>query len=209
MKEREMTMPSAKLVALTQGVEGATIGELLAEAFAQCYQKKASLDIVLRNMRHKSVLEHVSFTFQVNMSRVCWEQLVRHRIASYTAQSHRYTEITPADMLAYIPSEVEKLGEEVIEEWCDDMLATYATYKKWLDKGIKKESARYHIAKGVGISARVTFNLASLINMLTLRTDSHAQEEIQMFAWECWSAIKPHMPITLYTKIQQTYFPEV
>jgi thymidylate synthase (FAD) len=42
---------------------------------------------------HGSPLEHASYTFLVEgCSRVCTHQLVRHRLASYTQQSMRYTD---------------------------------------------------------------------------------------------------------------------
>ncbi|WP_228546792.1 FAD-dependent thymidylate synthase [Hyperthermus butylicus] len=41
---------------------------------------------------HGSPLEHAVYTFEAECSRVCSHQLVRHRIASYTQQSMRYTE---------------------------------------------------------------------------------------------------------------------
>lgn len=41
---------------------------------------------------HGSPLEHAVYTFEAVCSRVCSHQLVRHRIASYTQQSMRYTE---------------------------------------------------------------------------------------------------------------------
>jgi len=48
------------------------------------------LEVVRRG--HTSVLEHAVYTFETVCSRVCTHQLVRHRIASYTQQSMRYTE---------------------------------------------------------------------------------------------------------------------
>ena len=39
-----------------------------------------------------SVLEHCKYTFEVVCSRVCSHQLVRHRVASYTQQSMRWSE---------------------------------------------------------------------------------------------------------------------
>lgn len=41
---------------------------------------------------HGSPLEHAVYTFEAECSRVCSHQLVRHRLASYTQQSMRYTE---------------------------------------------------------------------------------------------------------------------
>src|SRR5450756_2404890 len=45
---------------------------------------------------HLSVLEHALFTFGVeDISRVSTHQLVRHRIASFSQQSQRYSRIKP------------------------------------------------------------------------------------------------------------------
>lgn len=46
--------------------------------------------VIMRS--YTSVLEHCKYTFEVVCSRVCSHQLVRHRIASYTQQSLRWTD---------------------------------------------------------------------------------------------------------------------
>ncbi|MEM3542179.1 MAG: FAD-dependent thymidylate synthase, partial [Candidatus Methanomethylicia archaeon] len=47
-------------------------------------------------MGHLSPIEHASFTFLIEgISRVTSHQLVRHRIASYSQQSHRVVKIDP------------------------------------------------------------------------------------------------------------------
>ena len=48
------------------------------------------LELVRRG--HGSPLEHCSYTFLVECSRVCSHQLVRHRVASYTQHSMRFSE---------------------------------------------------------------------------------------------------------------------
>lgn len=168
--------------------------ELLTSAYSECYQKPVNVQTVTKHLKHSSVLEHVSFTFKVKMSRVAWEQMVRHRIASFTAQSHRYTPIKEEDCYYYIPVDVDNLPEELREEWIDDCKQSFATYQKWVDRGIKKEDARYLINKGVSINATVTMNLRSIINFLTLRTDSHAQGEIRELANEMERIVFNTMP---------------
>jgi thymidylate synthase (FAD) len=182
---------TAKLVAFTHGVNGESVEELLVQAFSQCYQKKANINVVIKHLDHQSVLEHVSFTFEIELSRVAWDQLVRHRIASYTAQSHRYTDIKQNDFIFCIPSDIK---EEHISEWLLDLNNNYLIYKKWRDKGYKRETARYQATIGVSIKATVTYNLRSLLNLLKLRTDNHAQEEIRLFAEEIWKQVKPLFP---------------
>jgi thymidylate synthase (FAD) (EC 2.1.1.148) len=59
---------------------------------------------------HLSPWEHASYTFMVEgCSRVCSHQLVRHRIASYTQQSMRYTE---ASLRAMALEAAKALGAE-------------------------------------------------------------------------------------------------
>lgn len=182
---------NVQLVAMTQGVWPLSPEDLLTRAFSQCYQKPANIDVVLRNLDHESVLEHISFTFEIQVSRVCWEQLVRHRIASYTAQSHRYTEPTLQDMADFIPSDIPT---EYLTDWVDDANKIHQMYKKWRGRGVQKQTARYLLPKGVAIRATVTMNLRSLLNFLELRTGSHAQEEIKLLAEEMWKQVKPYFP---------------
>lgn len=182
---------AVKLVAFTHGINGESVEELLVHAFSQCYQKKANINVVMKHLDHQSVLEHVSFTFEIELSRVAWDQLIRHRIASYTAQSHRYTDIKQNDFIFFIPSDIK---EEHISEWLIDLNNNYLIYKKWRDKGYKRETARYQATIGVSIKATVTYNLRSLLNLLKLRTDDHAQEEIRIFAEEIWKQVKPLFP---------------
>jgi thymidylate synthase (FAD) len=180
-----------KLKAYTRGIDGETTEELLAWAFSQCYQKEPNIQAVVRNLHHQSVLEHISFVFDIQLSRVAWDQLVRHRIASYTAQSHRYTDIQEEDLVFFVPSDIK---EEDRDEWQEDLRHNYLVYKKWRNKGYKKETSRYQATIGVSIKATVTFNLRSLLNLLELRTASHAQEEIREFAEEVWLSVNPLFP---------------
>ncbi|MDA8441739.1 MAG: FAD-dependent thymidylate synthase [Peptococcaceae bacterium] len=202
---------AVKLVSCTPNAE-----EILVQAFSQCYQlerqgKKANIDVVRRNIKHQSVLEHATYTFNIEMSRVAWEQLVRQRIgtafeadhdhiwldsitynASYTAQSHRYTEPTIEDFSRIMPPSVTDLGKDV--EWHQDMAVLYQLYSKWREYGLKKEDARYIAPCGILIRATVTFNLRSLIHLWLLRLDAHAQWEIRAFARECLEAVLPTIP---------------
>jgi len=174
--------------------------QLIQNAYSECYQKPIKFENMVKVLKHESVLEHISFHFEIKCSRVCLEQLVRHRMASFTVQSHRYSEIKPEDTHFYIPSSIECLSEELYQEWIDDCLDSYDKYAKWVDRGIKKEDARYLINKGVGINLKFSINLRSLLNFLSLRTESHAQEEIrrlakemQELAFDTMPNLKPHL----------------
>jgi thymidylate synthase (FAD) len=62
---------------------------------------------------HKSVWEHVSFTFAIDMvSRALTHQLVRHRIASYSHRSQRY--VNESNFRSITPKEIHS-SEELVE----------------------------------------------------------------------------------------------
>ena len=165
--------------------------ELLKESFGKCYQTDVNIQTVIKHLKHESVLEHISYTFDVKCSRIAHLQFVRHRIASYTSQSHRYTEPTVDDLTYFIPS---KFPDELLDEWEADMKYQYEVYKKWRDKGLKKEDARYHLPDSTAINFQVTMNLRSLLNFFALRTDPHAQEEIRFLAEEMLSQVLDTVP---------------
>lgn len=165
--------------------------ELLKQSFGKCYQTEVNINTVIKHLKHESVLEHVNFTFDIKCSRIAHLQFVRHRIASYTSQSHRYTEPVLDDLIYFIPS---NFPEELLDEWEQDMKNQYEIYKKWRDYGLKKEDARYHLPDATAINFEVTMNLRTLLNFLSLRTDNHAQEEIKEIAYNMQKLAFETMP---------------
>ena len=163
-------------------------------AYAQCYQREPNIDVVIRHLKHQSVLEHVSYTFTAKMSRVAWAQLVRHRIASYTAQSSRATEPKGDDCYNYIPPDIIALGQNMINEWIEDCEEIHAKYNKWRSRGVSKQDARYIINEGVAIRVQFTMNLRSLINFWSLRMKTDAQDEIRKLAFDTWHLVSPTIP---------------
>lgn len=172
--------------------------ELIKRSFGQCYQTEVNIDTVIRNIKHESVLEHINYTFDVRCSRIAHLQWVRHRIASYTSQSHRYTQPKWEDLIEFVPKEVIENGD--LNEWVADMLVEYELYQKWRKKGYKKETARYFIPDACMINFQVTMNLRSILNFLALRTDKHAQQEIkdvanlmQIIVFDTMPELKSHL----------------
>lgn len=77
--------------------------EVLIEAMSMPYKtdnfRNLSTEEVMKKIKaicidkkHSSVLEHITFNFKIEgISRLCLQELVRHRLASYTVESTRYT----------------------------------------------------------------------------------------------------------------------
>lgn len=90
--------------------------EVLIEAMSMPYKtenfKKIPIEQAMKKIKaicvdkkHSSVLEHITFNFKIEgISRLCLQELVRHRMASYTVESTRYTlpSEEEADELKYL-----------------------------------------------------------------------------------------------------------
>ncbi len=142
---------------------------------------------------HHSVLEHASFTYALEgISRVATHQLVRHRIASYSQQSHRYTKIKPQNFV--VPPSIRENPEayELFEkaiEGCVDL------YERLMQMGIKREDARFVIPQAVSSRIIVTMNARELLHFFSLRCCVRAQWEIREAAIEMLRLAKRVAPI--------------
>jgi len=142
---------------------------------------------------HHSVLEHATFTFLITgCSRVCTHQLVRHRIASYSQRSHRYTEIS--DDVFQLPPSIRE-NEEALKLYKQHIESSQAIYHELLDKGVPREDARFVIPQAVTSPIMVTMNARELIHFFGLRLCTHAQWEIRQAAALMLSAVKEVAPI--------------
>ena len=123
------------------------------------------------NHGHTSTLEHINFTFSIGgISRACLAQLTRHRIASYSVRSQRYTKLTDVVETKVSSDPDYQRALDIIMEAYDEMIS----------KGIKAEDARMILPQSASTNLVMTINLRSFINMYTVRKPgTHAQAEIQ------------------------------
>jgi thymidylate synthase (FAD) len=135
----------------------------------------------LQKAGHTSTFEHASFTFGLEGSRACLNQLVRHRIASYSQQSQRYVEASSMEFI--VPPAVEAQGEAaaVFEGAVRQAREAYA---RLLALGVPKEDARYVLPVGALSRIVATYNARSLHNLFALRCCERAQWEIRNMARE-------------------------
>ncbi len=170
-----------------------------------CYSNKSTEEIEMSNEEqakllrrviksgHHSVLEHASFTYAIKgISRVATHQLVRHRLASYSQQSQRYTKIKRDNFV--IPPSIEQ-NNEVQQEYKDFIDKSVELYNKLIEMGIKKEDARFIIPQGVSSNIIVTMNARELLHFFTLRCCVRAQWEIRRVAIEMLRLAKSKAPI--------------
>lgn len=120
---------------------------------------------------HTSTLEHIVFTFSISgISRACLAQLTRHRIASYSVRSQRYTKLNDV-----VPTEIDN---DPMYQYALDVV--HQAYRAMLEKGIKAEDARMILPQSASTNLVMTINLRSFMNMYNVRKPgTHAQAEIQ------------------------------
>lgn len=134
---------------------------------------------------HLSVLEHASFTFLVEgLSRVASHQLVRHRLASFSQQSLRFTKAMSTTFFSP-PGQDFGPSYEV----------AYAEYQRLLAEGVHEEDARYVLPQGVTSRLVVTMNARELRHFFELRCCLRAQFEIRALAWVMLAKAKAVAPL--------------
>ncbi len=126
-------------------------------------------------VKFPSVLEHVTFTFLIRgISRVTSHQLVRHRIASYTQESQRYSVVNKEYV---IPESIKVKGYE--SRYCTLIEKAFELYEEMIESGIPPEDARYVLPQAVTTTILMTVNLRELLHIACLRLSNKAQWEIR------------------------------
>jgi len=140
--------------------------------------------------KHKSTLEHLVYSFDIDgISRACLQELARHRIASYSVKSSRYTlkEIKNlgSDVNTVLPYFVST-GNKTIDETNHSAMIEL---REALKEGISNDEAKYLIPEAYKTSLVMTINARSLQNFLELRSSSAALWEIRLLAQAIYDAI--------------------
>lgn len=170
---------------------------------------------LMRNY-HTTPFEMVEFKFHAKMPIHVARQWVRHRTASINEVSARYSELpeeyyVPKDSRIAEQSTINKQGSGMpmdhAQVWADgfneEAHESFLNYKARIDAGMAKELARNNLPLSTYTRWYWKIDLHNLFNFLRLRMDSHAQEEIRVYAnamaefvkWRCplaWEAFEEY-----------------
>ena len=183
--------------------------EIADVAICKCYgnephsdseKVKARINRVANVSKHASTIEHLYYNFDIDgISRACLQEVARHRIASYTVKSSRYTlqELKKEELLSY-NEDVLNLIDSVVYKYCvltshDLVNAKIARQlvhlRSVLMSGVPNDIAKYCMPEAYKTSLVMSINARSLQNLLELRTSKHALKEIQDLARALFEAI--------------------
>ncbi len=163
----------------------------------------------LARHRHTTPFEMVEFKFHHVMPIFVARQWIRHRTANVNEYSARYSVVKDR---FYRPS-LESIrqqsttnrqgGDQATDiataedflRYLDATEAHYADYERMLEKGIARELARIGLPLSVYTEWYWKIDLHNLFHFLSLRMDSHAQQEIRDYATAMFGLIQPIVPI--------------
>ena len=161
---------------------------------------KARINRVANVSKHSSTIEHLVYSFDIDgISRACLQELARHRIASYTVKSSRYTlqELKNEVQLNY-KEDVLQLIDTVVSKYCvltENHLVNAKIARQLVNlrcaivDGVPNDIAKYCMPEAYKTSLVMTINARSLQNFLELRSSKHALWEIQNLAKAMYEAI--------------------
>lgn len=155
---------------------------------------------------HSSPLEMASITVRIKMPIFVMRQHVRHRTAKLNEQSLRYVthdgdfhlpdvirKSTPSIKQGSLDEPVDN-QDELKQQWSDHMEQSYSLYLKSLELGASKEQARGLLGTSFYTTVVWQMDVSNLLKYMTLRSDSHAQREIQELSQVFEDIISEHFP---------------
>lgn len=147
---------------------------------------------------HESVLEHVQLTFHIICDRAIQNELVRHRLASFTVESTRY--VNYKDGLTVIAPFTEPDDDEDDEfscwqTWLEFVLEAERYYKLLLKRGATPEQARAVLPLCLATELYMTANLREWRHVLKLRTSKAAHPQMRQVAGQILEILRDRLPV--------------
>ena len=171
----------------------ATPLKIAIEAIRRCYDScgddlgKKDLKLLKSIIKngHTSTIEHIAFTFDIQgISRAALQELARHRIASLSVESTRYTlkKLKNIDIREFKYEDyLVETGNPMVDRYSRGALDRTISC---LNDKIKNDLTKYTLPESYKTSLIWTINARSLRNFLELRSSSKALWELRALSIE-------------------------
>lgn len=186
------------------------------KAIAQCWAKPCDpsqpnltrIDRVINKHKHASTAEHLTYSFEITkVTRALLQELSRHRLASPTVKSSRYTlselkkedcfldyscvtdgeyELATEDALDRAKNYVKLTGNKHVDT---GILLALDNLRDLVEMGISNDITKYAMPEAYYTSLSWTINARSLQNFLALRSAPSALLEIRQLAHAIYNAL--------------------
>ena len=144
--------------------------------------------LMLLERGHLTPFEHCAVTFRLIAPIFVFRQLFRHRTASISELSLRYTE---APMEFYLHPAIDNSYCNCVRE----SVNIYNELTQFYD--IKKEDARAFLPVSLFSTAYFTMNMRNLFNLWNQRRSRHAQMETRFIAERMLQEARRHFPVII------------
>ncbi len=179
--------------------------EVCASAIRTCWQSfdksdgggqkdKDLIDRVGNKFKHASTLEHLVYTFYIQeISRALLQELARHRLASLSVKSTRYTIKELKREEPFSDGDFQRAEKYLVftgVELVDTMsIRALENLRQVLVANISNDKAKYCLPECYKTELTWTINARSLQNFLSLRSDKAALWEIRELAHAIYDAL--------------------
>lgn len=179
--------------------------EVCAHAIRTCWQSfdksdeggekdKALIDRVGNKFKHASTLEHITYTFYIQgISRALLQELARHRMASLSVKSTRYTLKELKECDPFKEQDYQGASRFIVltnHEAVDTAsIKALNALQAVLKSGTSNDIAKYCLPESYKTELTWTINARSLQNFLSLRSNKAALWEIQDLAHTIFEAL--------------------
>lgn len=144
--------------------------------------------LMLLERGHLGPFEHCAVTFRLTAPIFVFRQLFRHRTASISELSLRYTE---APMEFYLHHAIDN-------SYCNCVREAVNIYNELTQMyDIKKEDARAFLPVSLFSTAYFTMNMRNLFNLWDQRRSRHAQMETRFIAERMLQEARRHFPVII------------
>ncbi len=153
------------------------------------------IDRVGNKFKHASTLEHLVYTFYIQgISRALLQELARHRMASLSVKSTRYTLKELKNEAPFTVDDIQRAGKYLVltdEDLVNEMsICALENLRQVLKSGISNDKAKYCLPESYKTELTWTINARSLQNFISLRSDKSALWEIRELALKLYD----HLP---------------
>jgi thymidylate synthase (FAD) len=201
MNEIEIIKPSFEILT---PIDGDEILLSLERAARTCYKSEdkittgSATKLVKRlicDLKHESVIEHVSLSVRFICDRGVTHEMVRHRIAAFSQESTRYVNYSKKGMQFILPPWVDDsflgvwdterwesldvLSNDVCQDWLAAMQCAADYYSIALEKGWKPQHARSVLPNSLKTEIVMSANLREWRHVFNLRTSQAAHPQIR------------------------------
>lgn len=170
---------------LTEKIEIA--GRVCYQSEPKGYPENEKFIRMIIKRGHESVLEHGSLTFKVRTNRAIANEIVRHRLASYSQESTRYVKYDDIEFIS---------GDRFEGSFAEDMMTRIEeAYIFLIGQEFKPEEARDILPNCTATTLVMTMNFRELRHFLKLRLDRAAHPQIRELAGMILEILKEKYPV--------------